>query len=345
MELLKLSEANKRDTLSLMLGVATAQGSLELHKIHQQTIEAIGRHVLGIDVKLDELPNNFDMAENIADSKIQEELLHLVGPLIFLETEDKKRRIEALEQLATLWKHKDGLIKSIHKAVEGHKTAILMCEFRATKAETGASALYQSFYYLATKLHLVQHRKVYERYQKYGQYPEGSFGKTLYNYYMDNEFSLPGSPGAELNDILVKHDMHHVLSGYDTSPLGEICVLAFDGAMSKVDFSAQISAATAQFQIGYTIADPTVNSWVNQFKPEMVYEAYQRGKECSVNYIDANMDLTPYLQMPIKEVRKQFNISEEGMLVQTDKDKWCSVYGPPSKRKNPDLIKYGKSIQ
>lgn len=342
MKIIKLSDLQKKDALSLLLAIASDEGRIDLHKIHQQTIQAIGYYILKIEVSISDISPTFSVASHISDKDIQVELLHLAGPLIFLENQHKEDRALALERLAKKWKHNDQLVKSIYKAAKGHKNAMFLCELRPTKAETGASALYQSFFLVASKLDFIHHKELYERYTGYGQLPEGTFGRTLFEYYQDNEFSLPGTPNSEVNDILIRHDIHHVLSGYDTTPLGEIDVLAFDGAISKVDFSAQIGAATAQFQIGYTIADPTINSWINQFNPDSVYHAYQRGMETKINYIDGKFDFTPYMKLPLSEVRKKFNISEEGMRVNSSKDKWCGPYGPPSKRKNPNLVKKPK---
>ena len=119
-----------------------------------------------------------------------------------------------------------------------------------------------------------------------GNYPKVLLEKTLYNYYADNEFTIPGTPGSALEEILVIHDMHHVLSGCDTSPLGEICVGAFDGGVSGEDMTAYISALTAQFQIGFTMSDPTINTWVKQFDADVVYRSYRRGIDTTVNYLE-----------------------------------------------------------
>ena len=47
------------------------------------------------------------------------------------------------------------------------------------------------------------------------------------------------------------------------------------------------------------------------------------------------------MEQPLSEVRKQFGISEEGMMVTSPNGKWCGTYGVPSKRKNPNLVKEG----
>ncbi|GGG49300.1 hypothetical protein [Bizionia arctica] len=342
MEILKITDLEKIDALSLLLAIATDGGKIDLHPIHQKTIQAIGSYIFKVDKKIEELSNSFSIADNFSDENVQKELLHLAAPMVFLEDEGKEQRAQALKDLAQKWHFKDHLINQVFKGAEGHKLALLRCELRPSSVEQGYSPLYQTFYYLTSKLHLNKsHKALFDRYRSYSLLPEGTFGKTLYNYYVDNEFAIPGTPGAEFEDILIIHDIHHVLSGCDTSPLGEICVGAFDAGVSNVDYTAYISALTAQFQIGFTMSDPSINTWVKQFDADMLYRSFRRGIDTKVNYLVKKFDFSPYTSLPISEVRKQFNISEEGMMVTPPNENWAGSYGPPAKRKNPNIVKHG----
>ena len=342
MEILNISNSEKHDALSLLIAIATDGGKIDLHKVHQLTIEAIGHYVFKVDTTIAALSNSFSIADNFSNEKVQKELLHLAAPMVFLEDEGKEQRALALKKLAKNWHFKDHLINQVYRGAEGHKLALLRCELRPSSIEQGYSPLYQMFYYLTSKLHLnKEHKALYERYQSYGLLPEGTFGKTLYNYYVDNEFAIPGTIGAEFEDILIIHDIHHVLSGCDTSPLGEIAVGAFDAGVSNKDYTAYIAALTAQFQIGFTLSDPTINTWVKQFDADTVYLSFRRGIDTKVNYLVKNFDFKPYMSLPISEVRKHFNISEKGMMVTVHDGKWCGEYGAPAKRKNPNMIKRG----
>ena len=343
MEVLSLSKSNKKNILSLLAGIATDEGKLDLHDIHKKTIHAIGHHLLGIDESDDILSNTFSVSESFTSKDVQSEILHLAGPLVFLEEAHQLQRSMAMERLAKKWKLKDKLVKTIIKTAEGKKLAILMCEVRPTEVEVGASSLKQAYGYLMGKLGLDHNKELYDMYKGYESLPENSLGKTLSTYYKQNQFLIPGEGGAPLVDILVIHDFHHVLSGYDTTPLGELCVLAFDNGISKNDYAGILTGVTAQFQIGVTI-DTTTNTWVNQFDPEAIYRAYRRGLDCNTNYIDNKYDFNLIADQSLSEIRKKFNISEEGMFINSSKDKWCGKYGPPALRKNKNIVKEGKAL-
>ena len=179
MELLKLTNSQKKDALSLLLAIATDEGKVDLHEIHKQTIQAIGYHIFKIDDKVEDLLNSFRIADNFTDEKVQKELLHLAAPMVFLEDEGKEQRALTLKTLAKKWHFKDHLLNQIYKGAEGHKLALLRCELRPSSVEQGMSVLSQSYQYLVAKLHPHKENKVlHERYLRYGELPEGTFGKN-----------------------------------------------------------------------------------------------------------------------------------------------------------------------
>src|SRR5262249_4807537 len=61
---------------------------------------------------------------------------------------------------------------------------------------------------------------------------EGTFGRALFDHFVNNEFKFPGEPGGL---PLVFHDVGHVLSGYGTDPQGEIQQAAFQAGFARRD--------------------------------------------------------------------------------------------------------------
>ena len=130
--------------------------------------------------------------------------------------------------------------------------------------------------------------------------------------------------------------MHHVLAGYPTTPVGEMCVLAFDGAMMEEDGGKMLIAAVAEWQIGFQIsADPV---WKNQFKPEIILRAYERGGEATTNYLVEGFDFLPWIDKKLKDVRAEFGIAPEGALIQTPEDLWCGDMGVVGSRESEDKV-------
>ena len=73
------------------------------------------------------------------------------------------------------------------------------------------------------------------KYRTLESYPEGSFGLALFNHYHRNGYIFPGEPDALSEHFATPHDSSHVLSGYSTSPQGELLVATFTAGMHGKD--------------------------------------------------------------------------------------------------------------
>jgi len=66
------------------------------------------------------------------------------------------------------------------------------------------------------------------RWVAFGELPEGSLGRSVFEMYHGRGFPLPGSPGGA-PEYLAQHDFVHVLADYGTNLRGELEVFAFIG--------------------------------------------------------------------------------------------------------------------
>ena len=90
-------------------------------------------------------------------------------------------------------------------------------------------------------------------------------------------------------------------------------------------------------QIGL-VFDPSVRSWKNQFDPDLVFRAFERGSEATVDYLTPDFDMHPLMEQPLEDVRERFGIPGEGRLVRSWDDLWCGEMGPVTRRKGPDIV-------
>ncbi|MCA9701173.1 MAG: hypothetical protein KC431_26870, partial [Myxococcales bacterium] len=73
------------------------------------------------------------------------------------------------------------------------------------------------------------------RHRALAELPEGTLGHCFFHQHYDaNGFSVPGEPGGFPVGALF-HDFGHVLSGYDTSPQGELQAAAFQAGFRRGD--------------------------------------------------------------------------------------------------------------
>jgi len=71
------------------------------------------------------------------------------------------------------------------------------------------------------------------RYDGLGTLPAGSFGRAFWAHFKKNGYPFPGEKNGLNEKFTTPHDSTHVLSGYDTSPHGELLVSTFTAAMHK----------------------------------------------------------------------------------------------------------------
>ena len=114
--------------------------------------------------------------------------------------------------------------------------------------------------------------------------PAGSIGRSLWDFYQERGFRFPGEPGAA-NAALAHHDWIHVLADFDTSPMGEMEVTAFQAAASTLPGATLgFIGAVSIFQTGLlpSLVVPPGYSHALEVPggPERIADAIQRGRAC-----------------------------------------------------------------
>jgi hypothetical protein len=323
--------------LGLMKAVATDEGKLPMHEIHESTLQALANHLFHQEVDPSKLEANFSAYDRIEDPELQKEVLHMGGIFPYLEEETVEQKASALVRLGELWGVRDNVVKGTLALCKGHKRLLYMDTLRMNKYEFGSTAR-TTLKFLLGPLHLDGSKKILEQYHGYAELPDHTLGRTMVQYYQDNEFPLPGTPGATFSNALTQHDFHHVMAGYDTTPLGEILVQAFDHAISQGDASGAIVGVVAQMQIGL-VFDPSVRAWKGQFNPDLFFRAIERGNDAKVDYLTPGYDMDPLMEEPLDEIRERFGIAPEGRLVNGPDDRWCGEMGPVTERESSDIVK------
>lgn len=330
--------------LGLLQQVATDEASLPLHEIHRETLLAMGEHLFQIEFDPDAAaPALADAGTLVSDLDLRRDVMNMAGILPFLEEDDQAARIDAVGRLAEAMDVDRKFVKELHGLCHEAVVGMAICLYRPFSLELG-QALWKGPLKIAESfLHVDGDKAVLARYEGYRHLDQSTFGRVLVKYYDDNDFPLPGTPGAFFSNSLATHDIHHVLAGYPTSPLGETCIIAFDSALMDLDMGKALIGYVAQFQVGLQF-DKGLRSWKNQFQPEVVLRAFERGGECTVDYLRSDFDFGDQFARPLAEVRRDFGIAVEGAVITSHDDPWCGQVGVVGQRSSPDLVERKKSI-
>lgn len=141
--------------------------------------------------------------------------------------------------------------------------------------------------------------------------PEGSLGRSYIAYVDRNKFGLPGERGA-VSDLIVRHDLAHVLGGYDTTSDEEVLVASFSAGHRVKDPFGLVMFVLFQFHLGVRMT-PGAKAERGHFDPARVIAAIARGAATTIDLTGA-WDYWKDLAVPIETLRARYGISPRMML-------------------------------
>ncbi len=202
-----------------------------------------------------------------------------------------------------------------------HHGAIMYADFQRSSwytKQTVHGSLHGHFLELAaSKLSYAGVRnapRVAEKWLALRDLPDGSWGRSVADFYEANNFPFPGTPHG-IYEIGAKHDFVHVLTDYGPTPEGELDVFGFIAtSMPPGDGIVLLAVAMALFQNGAirhvagkrvkiarsdTLTDPGA---VDRFA-----DAMRRGAATTVDVM-GGIDHFTLAPLPLDEVREQCGV-------------------------------------
>ncbi len=142
--------------------------------------------------------------------------------------------------------------------------------------------------------------------------PPGSLGAEMRAFYRDAHFEVPGMPGSPLPvEFLGSHDVHHVLSGYNTTPQGEVYTAVFNAANASAGIG-WLAVVLLQWHQGIKLGVFEPNH--SHLDPEMMAMAAARGAQTKIDIYSADWDWLSLLAEPLDEVRAAIGIPPGGQI-------------------------------
>lgn len=154
------------------------------------------------------------------------------------------------------------------------------------------------------------------RYKTLAELPPDTFGRAFYEHFHRNGFEFPGNPAGLAEGFTTPHDSSHVLSGYSTSEMGELCVSTFIGAMHPDHpMAAEVLPVIYSWHLGVKLND-IANSSHGAFEPRHFWTAWQRGAATTVDVVDAGWDFWAATEVPLEEIRADYGVApvDPGLL-------------------------------
>lgn len=147
------------------------------------------------------------------------------------------------------------------------------------------------------------------RYDALGKLPQNTFGKALWYFDKQNGYAFPGEPTALNAAFGTPHDSTHVISGYDTSPRGEILVSTFTAAMHPINpMSGHILPVIFNGHLGVKFND-VARYTTGGLDPDEFWHAWARGAEMTVDVFAPGWNVWDWVERDLEELRRGWNVS------------------------------------
>jgi hypothetical protein len=147
------------------------------------------------------------------------------------------------------------------------------------------------------------------RYEALAALPPGTLGREFLDWYGNHHFALPGDAESVAEAFVQPHDSTHLLSGYSTSPQGELLVSAFTSGMvgEGEPLGSHILPVLFSFHLGIRLND-LAGAWRGAFDGEKFFHAWDRGTRTATDLFAADWDFWSVASVPIADLRLRYAV-------------------------------------
>jgi hypothetical protein len=146
------------------------------------------------------------------------------------------------------------------------------------------------------------------RHEALGSLPMGTLGRGYWEIYKKNGYAVPGDPQGVNVAFARPHDSTHVMSGYDTTPQGEILVSTFTAGMHpKLPMKGHILPVIFSWHLGIEL-NKLAGSFKGALDPEQFWVAWIRGAQMKIDLFSPDWDFWAHVEEPIEQLRQRYHV-------------------------------------
>jgi len=272
-----------------------------------QMLEGLAR-LHGQEVRADELRFTTldELARVVTDPHRRKRAVQLAIIVSLIEGQPDERASQAVSRLARALEVDDEGLRVLDRVAHGRAMLARIDMVRRVQrfAQHGGGPNFLKVA-IPTLLGFGQNEPLAARYQALAELPVGTLGHGLYQHYRNNDFALPGEKGG-LPELLLFHDVGHVVSGYGVDPQGEIQQAAFQAGFARTDGFVFLLFGILQFHLGLRVT-PIAKGQHGLFDVPKVLAALQRGASCQIDFSD-HFDFFRYAPERLDVLRERWGV-------------------------------------
>lgn len=295
-----------------MREVATAGGTEPLTDADRTAIRAVHHYVFRgqdeLDVDALEPITPADLAASVADQRVRD---HAVGFLAVMATVDgtiDKAKIGVVERFASALGSTADEVHQLSEAAAGHLSWVLADMARQNALSITGHELKGDFGAWLQPYTAAPGPDLAARYEALAGSSAGSFGAAFHAFYKANGFKFAGTPGTPNERFATPHDSTHVLSGYSTTPQGELLVSTFTAGMHRQEpVSGHILPVIFSWHLGVVVVQ-FAGRFTGALEPRRFWVAWTRGSALVADVFDPAWDFWASVERPLDDLREQYQV-------------------------------------
>jgi hypothetical protein len=299
--------------LGAMRCVATGRGTAPLSAADRVALDAFDRFILRRESGLDPdaLPDvsPAQLAAAIADADARNHVVQFLVVMAVVDGVVDRRRIAVVVDYARSLDSHEEAVRQLAELGRGNLAWVRADMARQNLLSITGRALDVSIdEWILPYRGDRTNRALAARYHALGELPSGTLGRTFFEFYRTNQFAFPGEPDGLNERFAAPHDTTHVLSGYDTTPQGELLVSTFTAGMHpREPMSGHILPVIVSWHLGIELAK-TPGSITGQLDPEKFWLAWERGAEVTTDVFAGGWKLWDVAGEPLERLRAAYRI-------------------------------------
>ena len=309
--------AQSKAILGAMRAVAETGGAAS--EDDRRSLESADRFVFGHDGSF-----AFDaikpvapaaLAEIIGGGALAHEALKFLAVMAFVDGKLDKTKIAAVLGYAQALGIAEHYLDEIKEAAQDRLQEVLAdmtrCNMESITGKPWAGGDINAW--LLPYTGAAQDPAMVARFETLARLPEDSFGRAFWTQFKKNGYAFPGDPKGLNATFTVPHDAAHVLTGYDTTPRGEILVSTFTAAMHpKHPMAGHVLPVIFSWHLKVQI-NKVAGDAAGALDPAEFWHAWAGGAAAKVDTFAPGWDFWAHVEAPLRALRERWSIPVEGL--------------------------------
>lgn len=303
-----------RAYLAAMKAVALGKRRTALAPLELQMLDATARHVLHheLDVAGLEPITPMTLANTIREPKHRAQAIQFLVLMPYLGVAIDPGAVTLVDRFAAALNVAPATLECLHQ-VRDRRLKQLQIDYLR---RSFASGLLPGITFLEKLRAVVEAFHQYagdptvaSRYYAYARYPRGSLGRVFHDFYQARGFPLPGEKGS-FSELLVPHDLTHILGGFNTDMAGEIDIAGMEAGMARTPFGWELLLEVIlDFHMGlaFTTAGLLVPG-TGHFHPDSMLTGFELGRRMNQDLL-VGWDWHAVMHESVPALRERYGIT------------------------------------